>query len=1038
MPKTQNDLSNEQKNFLAILLLIGIPVSAETMGELVSLSIKDFWGLINRKSGPPLICQSEEGLVELSSDFPEELKNSLRVYLPAGSSTSLLEQFERLGLTAHMKPGQLLELYKASGNEEKVAQYELELAARDQASGEYPSAIRHLQNSADTLIKSGDTSPETRALLIDCVFDLSILLFLQATFMDNLFDYFHALIRQTQSVGDRRNLAMAYLHLGSWKIYIGEKQEGLKELREGKKIVEEIHDDDILAQSLPFREFCVFTQGRYREVLEMYDQTVQKTDMLRDIYGNYIAGLYAGASAAFLGQFHRATGILDSNWHLANRRKIFGLSGAIRAVLGHVLLLMGKKEEAMTHLLEVKQEAEKGDYGLSLFFALGAIANYYLQEGNPDKACELIIANRERITQTGVVGMFTAPMSYEMFYEMIYFVQDKQLKNQFIDWIEGALDDINVSNRGVTKRLKAKMEMRGSGDRQTVLKLLQESELCLLQSEDPLQLAKTRIELARLSLGRGDIESSREMALKARKGLSGFFEDHYPTDLRFLLDDEYKNGSQTQTAEKMENLLITMIETLIPQTDCSQLMKQLLITINNFLQAKRIGLFVFEDPDGKDPDLIAGHNISRVIIHSDVFRANMGYIFKSFQAGKPLIAHTGDNQERTLDLSTQSVVCLPFEVDSKPYGVVYLDYTFCEHAMEYLNEPFLKKLSFHIGQCVERILQQNQLFSEIKSSTIKSSIEFNHARNSAPPVTKDKNMARIYKEVSKIAKTDATVLFTGETGTGKEFMAGWMHRNSLRADKPFIIIDPTTITENLFESELFGHEKGAFTGADRQKLGRIELADQGTLFIDELGEIPLNIQVKLLRVLQEKTFMRVGGTRTLSSDFRLIVATNRDLEKEVSEGRFREDLFYRINVMSFRLPALRERKEDIVPLAENFFKQYAAKYDRPHLSMSPENHEWLKKAPWPGNVRELAHTIEKAVLTSSGPHLEFQAKIAVDQETGGEFSELITLDEMQKRYISYVLKQTGGKISGPDGATRILGVKRTTLQARMKKLGVSS
>ena len=259
---------------------------------------------------------------------------------------------------------------------------------------------------------------------------------------------------------------------------------------------------------------------------------------------------------------------------------------------------------------------------------------------------------------------------------------------------------------------------------------------------------------------------------------------------------------------------------------------------------------------------------------------------------------------------------------------------------------------------------------------------------------------------------------------------------SPRRESPFVIVDPTTIPETLVESELFGHEKGAFTGADRQKPGRLELAKGGTLFIDEVAEIPKSVQAKLLRALQEKTMVRVGGTSTLRSDFRLVAATNRDLAGEVAAGRFREDLYYRINVVPMAIPPLRERKEDIPLLARYLLAKYVSRYGRPEIELTKKDEAKLMGYDWPGNVRELENVVERTVLLSMGEGLEFRMPAEEMNISGNPFSDYPTLDEIQRRYIQQVLEKTGGKIGGPGGAAEILGMKRTTLNDRMRKLGL--
>ncbi len=248
----------------------------------------------------------------------------------------------------------------------------------------------------------------------------------------------------------------------------------------------------------------------------------------------------------------------------------------------------------------------------------------------------------------------------------------------------------------------------------------------------------------------------------------------------------------------------------------------------------------------------------------------------------------------------------------------------------------------------------------------------------------------------------------------------------------------TAIPEGLIESELFGHEKGAFTGADRQKIGRLELAHKGTLFIDEIGELAKSIQVKLLRVIQEGTFFRLGGMRTIHSNFRLIAATNRNLAEEVSAGRFREDLYYRLNVIPLLIPPLRERREDIYLFINHFLNLYTKKYQRPNLRIDAEDEKLLQQYDWPGNIRELENIMVRAVLLSSGDQLKIDLPLNITKTDNHPFTELPTIDDLQREYIQYVLDKTGGKVSGRDGANVILGLKRTTLLARMRKLGLKS
>ena len=303
-------------------------------------------------------------------------------------------------------------------------------------------------------------------------------------------------------------------------------------------------------------------------------------------------------------------------------------------------------------------------------------------------------------------------------------------------------------------------------------------------------------------------------------------------------------------------------------------------------------------------------------------------------------------------------------------------------------------------------------------------------------------MQNIRKTLDKIAPTDATVLITGETGTGKDVLAREIHARSLRNGKQMVAVDAGAITETLFESELFGHVKGAFTDAHTDHMGKFEQADGGTLFLDEIGNIPLHLQAKLLRAIQSRSVVRVGGSEAIPVNIRLICATNMDLEALVREGRFREDLYYRINTVHIALPSLRERKEDIIPLARLFLERFAEKYHRPLMGISPEAAEILESQNWNGNIRELQNVIERAVILSeaknlSAKDLQIESSARSPRMTNEGISANGTLkaadESEEERLIHDAMERTGGNISA---AAKILGVSRPTLYAKLKKYGL--
>lgn len=333
------------------------------------------------------------------------------------------------------------------------------------------------------------------------------------------------------------------------------------------------------------------------------------------------------------------------------------------------------------------------------------------------------------------------------------------------------------------------------------------------------------------------------------------------------------------------------------------------------------------------------------------------------------------------------------------------------------------------------LMEQEKARLEAQNVYLQEEIKGNH--NFDELIGSSTSLKTILKHVERVAPTDSTVLITGETGTGKELIARAIHNLSPRKNKPLVKVNCAAIPTGLIESELFGHEKGAFTGALARKMGRFEVADKGTIFLDEIGELPLDLQSKLLRVLQEDEFERVGGTQTFKVNVRLIAATSRNLEQLSKSGQYRPDLFYRLHVFPIHLPALREREGDIPVLAQYFVRKLAAncgkKIDRiPERMMTA-----LQRYSWPGNIRELEHVIERAVILSEEQELEPIDWLSPASSKGSGNEKTLTLEEVERQHIRDVLEQTNWRVSGPTGAASVLGLKPTTLEARMKKLGIA-
>jgi len=356
-------------------------------------------------------------------------------------------------------------------------------------------------------------------------------------------------------------------------------------------------------------------------------------------------------------------------------------------------------------------------------------------------------------------------------------------------------------------------------------------------------------------------------------------------------------------------------------------------------------------------------------------------------------------------------------------------------AVDYVSKPFepeelLARISTHVAL-------RREIEAHLRSKATLAYLT-DEIRSGRSMIGDSAALRRVLEQIDRVAPTDRTVLIQGETGNGKELVARAIHERSRRRDRALVKINCATLPRELVESELFGHEKGSFTGATEQRRGRFEIAHGGTLFLDEIGELPLEAQAKLLRVIQEREFERVGGAQTLNVDVRIIAATNRDLQSQVAASRFRQDLFFRLNVFPIAVPPLRERREDIPRLVERLAAMAARRMGRPFTSVSPSFLERARAYDWPGNIRELENLVERAlILTNDGTLEPEHLSFALDKGNAAvEHPPAARLEDVERAHIRSMLAQTGWRIEGERGAAALLGLNPSTLRGRIRKLGI--
>jgi transcriptional regulator with GAF, ATPase, and Fis domain len=411
-----------------------------------------------------------------------------------------------------------------------------------------------------------------------------------------------------------------------------------------------------------------------------------------------------------------------------------------------------------------------------------------------------------------------------------------------------------------------------------------------------------------------------------------------------------------------------------------------------------------------------------------------------------LPSEAGRDQEMWRSYGTKSALLIPLSVAGNVIGV--LTFANMNDARDW-PEMMVKRLQL-VAQVFANALSRKKAkdellnaYAEIQQLKERLEAENVYLREDIKKVHsfdeiigQSDGLKYVLYRVEQVSATDATVLILGETGTGKEVIAHAIHSRSLRKDRPMVTVNCAALPANLIESELFGREKGAFTGAHARQVGRFEVADMGTFFLDEIGELPLELQSKLLRVIQEGEFERLGSPHTIRVNVRIIASTSRDLQEEIKKGRFREDLYYRLNVFPLTIPPLRKRSDDIPLLVEHFVKKFSRKMGKEIKTIPKEAMNAFQSYAWPGNVRELEHVIERAVITTQGPVLHLAEKISNGKAHAHNIDSL-SISDVEREHILKVMSKTGWRIEGNKGAAALLGMNPSTLRSRMQKLGIS-
>ena len=827
--------------------------------------------------------------------------------------------------------------------------------------------------------------------------------------------------RQALAAGDRRTLTLLRFVRGCALFFSGKVSfdRTLAAMNEAMDLLEILDDEELSARAMPFLILIHFVRGNFRQVVLWYEQLQKNVYKPVLPFMDSQLVLQASSSAAYLGHFAHAAGMIRSAISTAELNGQIMGAQLCRQHMGILLAYMRREAEAREALEGVIAQSTMTANPKLMLRAFAALALCHAQSGEAEASYKVF---------SHALGLAKRNIGFSLSYNYLWILELAILYDlhgfaplpgiDADDLLEKSRHSPSPMMRGHALRCEAaRMLQRGRAPREA-LALLDESLVCLEEARTPLERAFTQEQRGRALRRLGDEERAREAEMEAARlfGELGIGRQiaALPADAGFPL------------LERCSSEIAAILDWETP----GAFGYQLAACLRRLLRGERSAIFRWE---GEGLACLGSCNISASEIFAEGFAPNRELIAARLVEEEPFAA-----VRNGLD-----TVCIPVRAGEGVPCLLYVDSEATASRLRRVAPEDLRAIGFLFGAELRNVLRLAEL-SRLKAEASRIQAVNDLTEEGRLEVWGRSAAFRHCLERARVvAATDAPVLLLGETGVGKEVMANFIHRNG-GGKGPFVAVHPASVSETLFENEFFGHEKGAFTGAVTRKIGLFELADNGTLFIDEVGDVPMNMQIKLLRVLQEHTFMRVGGTKEIRSSFRLIAATNRDLAQAVREGSFREDLYYRISVVPLTIPPLRGRLEDIEEIVTAFIDYFSRRYGKRVPLPDEAAFARLRAYAWPGNLRELRNVVERAVILHSGGPLALIPAAAPArggtkaEEDASLYADTPTLEVLQRRYIEHVLKKTGGRVCGPEGAEGILGMKRSTLYLKLRQYGIST
>ncbi|HPL64078.1 MAG TPA: sigma 54-interacting transcriptional regulator [Syntrophales bacterium] len=835
-------------------------------------------------------------------------------------------------------------------------------------------------------------------------------------------------LERARFIGDLRSQASLYLLLGQNDWMYFRYEQAVYYFNLGWDIIRQIEDQELLKRGLKGQGLIYLIKCQFFKAIEAYENSLGELEPANENDFSHLVSLNIALGYTQVGMPQRGLGITEAIQNQCEKTANLPLLSYALVTAGLILLETRQFSNSGFFFERALELAGKENLPMVEVLAGMGLSSIECQEGNLEAAVE-----HYKIMWKIKKSSWHHILNFYSLLDTGYILHSKGVSpinlRPVFDYLSKLdKDRVNPLMYGMIQRLQL-----GLPEDKTPLtekfNILHELEKTVEQMGATFELAKIRTELARNYVQIHDWQKAENYALKAHEFFNPIAPNCFPADLKRFAPPDTRNADGN-----LFDFVIELGDALSRQENLESLLTSIITSISKITGAERSALFT-KDQNGPELKLAASRNLLHEDVQDEKFHVSMRDIHAVAQSHdyKILQYKIGEQEHPHF----RQAIITPLNLGDRVIGVLYQDSRFFSLNLSPDIIKLLSAFASQIAVAIDRV-QANEEIARLNKKLLEENHyyveEIEESLAFGEIIGKSNLALSLHRLIKKVAHSNSTVLIFGETGVGKELVARAIHRESSRKNGPFIRVNCAALAESLIDSELFGHEKGSFTGAFKTKAGRFELANGGTIFLDEISELPLSTQSKLLRVLQEKEFQRVGGIKMLQSDFRLITASNKDLKQEVAGGKFRADLFYRLNVFPIYVPALRERREDIPLLATHFLKLFCSQNKKSYSGIPASEMGKLTAYSWPGNIRELSNVIERAVILGGAQirFPEFESRKTRETFEGDDLKR----KEVEKIRILDALKKTNGKVGGKDGAAARLGLNRTTLIHRMKKMGI--